>query len=200
MKGEIPKTLFAMASVQPESARLANSVLIIIDAQREYTDGALPLAGIDEAVNEITRLLVRARKAGAPVIHIVHKGKGTLFNPDGPYFEIVAPLQPLADEAIIEKTRVSAFVDTELEAAIQRTGRKNLIIVGFMTHHCVSSTTRAARDLGYMPTIVASTTATRDLPDNHGRVVKASELQTAILAELADGIASVVQNERDIQE
>ncbi|MDO8989678.1 MAG: cysteine hydrolase family protein [Sideroxyarcus sp.] len=196
--GELPKTLFEMAGAKAEPAKLSNSVLIIIDAQREYVDGALPLAGVEAAISETARLLVRARKSGTPVIHVVHKGKGALFNPDGPYFEIVAALRPRQDESIIEKARVSAFADTRLEDAIQRTGRKNLIIVGFMTHNCVSSTARAARDLSYVPTIVALATATRDLPDGRGGVVSAAVLQTASLAALADRTAWVVQKELDI--
>jgi nicotinamidase-related amidase len=196
----LPKTLFEMAGAKPDPAKLSNAVLIIIDAQREYVDGALPLAGVDAAIAEIAQLLARARKSGTPVIHIMHKGKGGLFNPDGHYFEIVAPLRPLAGEPVIEKMRVSAFADTKLEEAIQRTGRNNLIIVGFMTHNCVSSTARAARDLGYVPTVVATATATRDLPDGKGKVVPASVLQAASLAELADRTAWVVQKEKEIQE
>jgi nicotinamidase-related amidase len=198
--GALPQTLFEMAGAKPEPARLSNAVLIIIDAQREYVEGALPLVGVDAAIAEIAQLLTRARKSGTPVIHIMHKGKGALFNPDGHYFKIVAPLQPLIGETVIEKMRVSAFADTRLEEAIQHTGRKNLIIVGFMTHNCVSSTARAARDLGYVPTIVATATATRDLPDGKGSVVTASALQAASLAELADRTAWVVQKEQDIQE
>ena len=36
---------------KPEPARLSNSVLVIIDAQREYVDGALPLSGVDAAID-----------------------------------------------------------------------------------------------------------------------------------------------------
>jgi nicotinamidase-related amidase len=196
----LPKTLFEMAGAKPEPGKLSNAVLIIIDAQREYVDGALPLVGIEAAIKETAQLLTRARKSGTPVIHIVHKGKGALFNPDGRYFEIVAPLHPLTGEIVIEKMRVSAFADTKLEEAIRRTRRKNLIIVGFMTHNCVSSTARAARDLGYVPTIVATATATRDLPDGKAGVIPATALQAASLAELADRTAWVVQREGDIQE
>lgn len=198
--GSLPQTLFELAGARPEPVKLSNAVLIIIDTQREYVDGALPLVGVDAAIEEIVKLLARARKSGTPVIHIMHKGKGTLFNPDGRNFEIVAPLHPFAGETVIEKIRVSAFADTRLEEAIQRTGRKNLIIVGFMTHNCVSSTARVARDLGYVPTIVAAATATRDLPDSKGGVVPAAVLQVASLAELSDRTAWVVQNELDIQE
>ena len=198
--GELPKTLFEMAGAKPQPAKLSNSVLLIIDAQREYVDGALPLSGVDAAIAETAQLLARARKFGTPVIHVVHKGQGALFNPNGKYFAIVAALHPLNGETIVEKMRVSAFADTKLEEAIQRTGRKSLIIVGFMTHNCVSSTARAARDLGYVPTIVASATATRDLPDGKGGVVAASVLQAASLAALADRTAWVVQKAQEIQE
>jgi nicotinamidase-related amidase len=198
--GELPKTLFEMAGVKAEPVKLSNSVLLIIDAQREYTDGALPLAGVDAAIAETAKLLARARISGTPVIHVVHKGKGAFFNPNGKYFEIVAPLHPQAGEVVIEKMRVSSFADTKLEEAIQHTGRKSLIIVGFMTHNCVSSTARAARDLGYATSIVAAATATRDLPDGKGGVIPAAVLQAVSLAGLADRNAVVVQGERNIQD
>ncbi len=196
--GDLPKTLFEMAGAKQEAARLSNSVLIVIDAQREYVDGALPLDGVNAAISEIGKLLARARKSGTPVIHIVHKGKGTLFNPASSGFEIVAPLRPQANETIIEKNRVSAFADTRLEEAIQRTGRRNLIVVGFMTHNCVSSTARAAYDLGYAPTVVAAATATRGLPDGQGGVIPAPALRAATLAALADRAAAVALAETDI--
>jgi nicotinamidase-related amidase len=198
--GALTQTLFEMAGAKPEPARLSNSVLVIIDAQCEYVDGALPLAGVDAAIAESARLLVRARKSGTPVIHIVHKGQGALFNPGGRSFEIVAPLRPQTGETVIEKMRVSAFAGTKLEEVIQHAGKKNLIIVGFITHNCVSSTARTARDLGYVPTIVAAATATRDLPDGKGDVVPAAAVQAASLAALADRTAWVVQMGRDIQE
>lgn len=189
-----------MAGAKPEAGRLSNSVLVIVDAQREYVDGALPLVGVNEAIAEIGKLLARARKSGTPVVHIVHRGNGSLFNPSMPAFEIATPLRPQAGEAVIEKMRVSAFAGTGLEEAIQRTGRKNLIVAGFMTHNCVSSTARAARDLGYAPTVVAAATATRDLPDGRGGVITASVLQASSLAALADRTATVVPAQQDISD
>jgi len=195
---ELPRTLFEMAGVRPEAGRLSNSVLVIVDAQHEYVDGALPLVGVDAAIAETAQLLARARKSGAPVIHIVHRGNVALFNPAAVGFEIVAALRPLPNETVVEKNRVSAFAGTELGAALQRADHKNLIIAGFMTHNCVSSTARAARDLGYAPTVVAAATATRDLPDGRDGVIAASVLQASSLAALADRTAIVVSAQRDI--
>ena len=66
-----------------------------------------------------------------------------------------------------------------------------------MTHMCVSSTARDAFNLGYRPTIVASTTATRELPVPGGTPVPATTLQTATLAGIADLFAVVAGNAHD---
>ena len=47
---------------------------------------------------------------------------------------------------------------------------------------CVNSTARDAFNLGYPPTVVASTTATRQLPVPGGTPVPAATLQTTTLA------------------
>jgi len=64
-------------------------------------------------ISEIGKLLARARKSGTPVIHVVHKGYGALFDPS-PGFEIVASLRPQSNEIIVEKSRVSVFAGTTL--------------------------------------------------------------------------------------
>jgi len=202
MSEQKPQTLLAMSGFKLEATSLKDSVLVIIDAQREYVDGKLPLDGIDASIKEAAQLLERARKAGTPVIHVVHKGKpgGALFNPDGPYFEIVSALAPKPDETIIKKALPNAFANTNLEETLARIGRKKLIVIGYMTHMCVSSTVRAATDRGYRATIVAKATATRDLPAPDGGVVTASAVQGASLAALADRFAAVVQSAGDIPE
>jgi nicotinamidase-related amidase len=64
---------------------------------------------------------------------------------------------------------------------------------------CVSSTVRAALDLGYRSIVPASATATRDLPDPvTGAVVSAGALQSASLAALSDRFATVVDDSAKI--
>lgn len=198
--GPPPPSLAEIAGLKQESAHLKDAALVIIDAQREYLDGHLPLAGMASSVKEAARLLARARQAGTPVIHVVHKGKGALFNPDSPYFQIVPSLRPLPGERVVEKTKVSAFADTDLDAVLASTGKKKLILAGYMTHHCLSTTARAALDRGYAVTIVADATATRDLPDGRGGTIPAATVQAANLAALADRTAVVVKHPQDIPE
>lgn len=195
----LPPTLAALAGAVVEPGRFSNSVLIIVDAQQEYVDGILPLAGVDGAIIEIEHLLGHARKAGTPVVHVVHRGGGKLFNPESRYYGIIANLEPKQGETVIEKRRTSSFAGTQLEDILRSTGRNNLLLVGFMTHHCVSSTARAARDLGYQPTVIARATATRDLPDGRGGIVPAATIQAAALAALADKTAVVVETSAAIR-
>lgn len=188
-------TMLQMAGASPAPATMANGVLLIIDAQREYTDGLLPLTGVTSAVDALAGLLDKARKAGAPVVHVRHKGSptGKAFNPTLGGFAIVKQLAPREGETIVDKGLPNAFAGTKLAKHLGAIGRKNLIVGGFMTHMCVSATVRAATDHGFMSTIAADTVATRDLPDaTGGATIAADEINRITLAALSDRFAWIV--------
>jgi nicotinamidase-related amidase len=190
-----PKTLLQMAGAGVAATPLAESVVIVIDAQCEYVNGKVPLADVELALEGIARLLRLARQAGTPVIHVVHRGRaGGLFDPLGRSFQIHPQAAPAAGEKIIEKELPNAFAKTALHLALQASGRKSLVLAGFMTHMCVSSTARAALDHGWRTTVVADACATRDLPCAlGGEPIPASVVQRTALAALADRFATVVQ-------
>ncbi len=187
-------TLFGLAGVSAVPAPLTEATLVIIDAQEEYRSGRLPLFGLAAAVGRLGALLAAARAAGTPVIHVVHRGgAGGLFDPAAPGGAILAEVQPLPGEKVIEKGLPSAFAGTDLHEQLRATGRPALLLAGFMTHMCVSTTARAALDLGYQITVAADATATRGLPDPlGGPALGAAEVQRAALAELADRFAAIV--------
>lgn len=190
------RTLLQMAGVVRPAPLLALSSVVVIDAQREYVDGLVPLDGVEAALAAIGRLLDAARGAGAPVIHVAHRGaegSGGPFDPRGPGFAFAAPALPAPGEAVVEKTLPNAFAGTDLQARLAATGRKSVIFVGFMTHMCVSTTARAALDLGYVSYVAADAVATRALPDPLGGPdIPAPDIHRAALAELADRFATVV--------
>jgi nicotinamidase-related amidase len=190
-----PLTLLELGGgTRPKPARLAESVVVIIDAQREYTDGRLPLANVQAALQQTQRLLTRARAAGIPIIHIQQvstPGRG-LFDSTAPFVVFVPEAMPVTGEVIITKVLPNAFAGTSLDDTLKKLGRKNLIISGYMTHMCVSATARAALDLGYRTTVVADACATRDLPDVNGGTIDAATVHRVALAELADRFSAVV--------
>lgn len=191
-----PKTLLEMAGVTPTPSALTAAAVVIIDAQREYVDGKVPLPGVAPALSEIHRLLERARTAGAPVIHIRHRGRPSgAFDPAAVGFQIAPEAEPARDETVIDKLLPNAFADTGLKDAIAASGRRELVLAGFMTHMCVEATARAALDLGFKTTVVAAATATRDLPDPvGGEGIPAAEVQRNALAALNDRFAVVVRD------
>jgi len=186
-------TMLQMSGMAPTPATMADGVLVIVDAQREYTDGLLPLPGVSVAIDALAVLLDKARRAGAPIVHIRHKGPGKAFNPSSSGFEIVKQLAPRDGETIVDKGLPNSFAGTDLGKYLTATGRKNLIVGGFMTHMCVSATIRSATDHGYMSTVAADTVATRDLPDaTGGATVTADAINKITLAALADRFAWIV--------
>jgi nicotinamidase-related amidase len=188
-----PKTLLELAGVAAIPSRLGDAALIVIDAQREYVDGKLPLNGVKSALAEIGSLLARARRAGTPIIHVKHRGRsGGMFGPDTPGFDLADEAAPAGKETVIEKSLPNAFAGTTLKTVLDGLDRKQLILTGFMTHMCVEATARAALDHGFKTTVVAAATATRDLPDPlTGNAVPAAEVQRNALAALADRFAII---------
>jgi len=192
---DAPKTLLQMAGADLGPAKLSEATLVIIDAQNEYRTGALPLAGIDAAVVEIAALLKRARAAGTPIVHVQHSGRpGGAFDLDDERGRIMQEVEPEGGEPVVQKPLPNALAQTDLAERLEAAGRKQLIVCGFMTHMCVSSTARAALDHGYRVTIPAAACATRDLPAPDGGVVEAATLHRAALAGLADRFAIVARD------
>lgn len=186
-------SLLDMLGAPAKPAKLAESCVVIVDAQREYLDGSVPLKGIEAALAEIKKLLARARAASVPVFHVVHhtQAGAPIFDPDSPMSDIIESVKPEGNERVIKKNLPSAFVNTDLQKYLQETGRKEIVVAGFMTHMCINATTRSAVDLGFTPTVIGSACATRDLPAPDGGVVPADTVHKSNLASLADLLASV---------
>ncbi len=194
-----PKTLLEMAGADIRPASFQDACLLLIDCQREYLDGGVILPGIKAAMAEISRLLEAARGNHSPVFHIKHLGRpGGAFDPQRGGC-IIDTAAPEGNETVIGKTLPNAFAGTDLAEKIAATGRRQLLVCGFMTHMCVSATVRAAIDHGLFSTVIAAATATRDLPGPNGHgIVSAAELQRASLAALADRFCAIAATGADI--
>ena len=191
-----PKTLLEMAGAPLEPSALSAATVVMIDCQNTYVDGGLALPGVASALEEGARLLEKARAAGTPIVHIAHAGKpgGAVFDPEGHSGRIADQVTPEGDEPVVWKSLPNAFAGTDLHERLQSIGREEIIVAGFMTHMCISSSARAALDLGYRCTVVDSATATRDLPDTKGGVIAADALHRASLAALADRFAVIARD------
>jgi nicotinamidase-related amidase len=192
-------TLRSLLAMPERPAPLAKSALILIDCQNTYREGLMQLEGVEPALAECAKLLDRARKAGAPVIHIQHDaGPGSPYDVRERIGRIADPVAPREGEKVITKAYPSSFEKTDLDAELKRLGVTDLVLAGFMTHVCVNSTARAAFNHRYRPTVVASATATRSLPNPVGGTLPAQLVHEGALAALADIFAIVVPDEKGV--
>ncbi|WP_207938165.1 isochorismatase family protein, partial [Pseudomonas sp. 51_B] len=86
------------------------------------------------------------------------------------------------------------FHGTELLERLQNLGSLDLIVCGFMSHSSVSTTVRAAKNLGFRCTLVEDACATRDLPFKGG-VLSAERVQEAEMAIMADNFATLAKTQ-----
>jgi len=193
-------TLRTLTGMDPNPAPISDSALVLIDCQQTYREGVMQLENVEPALQEAAALLKRFRDAGRPVIHIMHEaGAGTPYDISAPIGQIANVVAPIDGETVIVKTFPSAFEQTELDAELKSHGVKNVVYVGFMTHMCVNSTTRASFNHGYGNTVVAGATATRAIPNPAtGADMPAAQLHNASLSALGDMFAVVVPRAGDV--
>ena len=185
-----PKTLLDLAGRVIPLPSLAEATLLLIDYQNEYRAGPLALPEADLAIERAVDLLAAVRAAGGRVVHVAHAGRaGGLFDRDAEGGAFVAALAPLDGEPVVEKRAVSAYFGTDLADKLGAPGERPLIVAGFMTHNCVSSTVRDAGDRGHTVVVAHDACATRALPDALGGTVPADVLHTASIAALSDRFA-----------
>lgn len=191
------ETFRKIFGVDETPSPLDKSVLLLIDIQREYRDGRVPLANVDAAADEAGRLLALARRNGVPVFHIAHDaGPGAqAFATDSPYRDFLPQVTPLEEEPVLYKRNANAFLGTGLIDLIRATGRTEVIIAGNTAGVCVSTSARsAAEEHGLRVTVVADAIAARDVPDPLGGVIDAETVRRVALAELADLFAVIVKD------
>ena len=193
-----PSTLLELAGGEFDTLDWSNCAIVFIDYQNEYVDGAMPLgqAG-SKATANAQRLLDKARKQDIPIFHIAHHGadNGNVFDPLSANVDIVDQLKPLDGEKTITKKHPNAFYDTQLQALISASGKQQVIFAGFMSHMCVSSSVRAAFDLGFQNFVCHDACATRALPDYKKETISAEVMHDTAMAALQDRFAALVSTD-----
>jgi nicotinamidase-related amidase len=193
--GASPATLRALYGLPPTAALdPARTALVLVDFQREFLDGGLPLPDAAPAVDRAARLLAWARAGGVAVVFVrqVAARPGPLFAPDSPGARPIPGLEPRDGDLVVTKSAAGGFTGTDLDDRLKARGIERLVIAGFMTHLAVDSTARDATVRGYGVVVAADATATRALPDPAGTAtIDHRTLQRAALASLADRFAEV---------
>jgi nicotinamidase-related amidase len=166
---------------------MSKNGLLVVDVQNDYFPGGRwTLSNMEQASDNVARLIAAARAAGHPVFHVQH----VMEEADSPFFtkgtagaEIHPKVKPAAGEAQVVKNEVNAFLGTDLKAKLDAADVKDLVVCGAMSHMCVDAATRAASDFGYKVTLVHDACATRDAEFN-GVKVPARDVHASFMAAL----------------
>jgi len=138
--------------------------LLVIDLQRGMFMDATPYDG-EGVLSRAASLLERARRKGAPILHVRHDGgPGDPLAKGEPGFEIHPDVAPRPGEPVFEKTVCSAFPGTDLDARLKSLGITRLIIVGMQTEYCIDTNCRVAFDRGYEVVLAKDAHTTFDTP------------------------------------
>lgn len=168
--------------------------ILVVDLQNEYLPaGKLPLSGIEAAVASARRVIDHARSTGLPVFHIRHESDDNaagFFIKGSHGVETQPAVSPTGEEAVIVKSHINAFRETELKKQLDARGIQRLVIVGAMSHMCIDAVVRAAADMGYPVTVLHDACATLDVSFG-GVKVPAAHVQAAIMAAFEFGYATV---------
>ncbi len=149
-------------------------------------------ANVSSTRQAILTLLTKYRAANSSVIHVAHDTppSAPIFTPGTPLAEVFPELHPYPNnshEAIIHKQHPGSFTGTNLEQQIKQTGKKQLVLVGYMAHVCVSTTARQAAERGYDVILAKGAIGDRDIPG-----VDAGTVVDIVLKELGDAFGTVV--------
>ncbi|MBJ9702392.1 cysteine hydrolase family protein [Acinetobacter calcoaceticus] len=160
--------------------------LLIIDVQNDYfKNGKMELVGPDQALEKIKQLEQYFSEKNLPIIYVQHINppQASFFQENTDGVLLHPELNAQNDALIVIKHYPNSFLETNLDELLKAHQIEQLVITGMMTHICIDSGTRAAKERGYHPILIGDATATRDLSYD-GKTVKAEDVQTAFLAAL----------------
>ncbi|QRG70359.1 cysteine hydrolase family protein [Brevibacillus choshinensis] len=174
-----------------------NAALILIDVQNHFDDPALGQRNNPNAEERMAELLHVWRETNRPVIHIQHISNPSL--PHHPGRDIKSIVAPLPNEPVMVKQVNSAFIGTNLEGHLREAGIETLVIAGLTTDHCVSTTTRMAKNLGFDPYLVSDATATFERISFDGKRHRAEDIHHLALVSLHEEFAQVTETSKILE-
>jgi len=162
------------------------TAVVIMDFQQRIV--ANNASEPENVVKQAASVLDGARKAGIPVIYVMHRGGAlTEYAPD---VELHPGVPPAEGEKIITKVRPGPFSTTDLDVTLRESGRDTIGIMGVSTSGCVLSCTRWAVDVNYKFIVVSDACSdgdaevhrvlTEKIYPRFGTVVNAQEFLNAI--------------------
>jgi nicotinamidase-related amidase len=167
--------------------------LIVVDAQNEFSsDGLRPVPKHAQALSGIEDHIRRVRKNMWPIAWVRHFNKpneskafvkgtwGAELSPG------LGPKAGFGPETIFEKDVYGAFTGTGLESWLRSNDVSQVLIVGFYTHGCISTSAREALVRGFDVSVDPNATGATDMKHHLLGEQTADEVRRFALLHLAN--------------
>jgi nicotinamidase-related amidase len=152
--------------LDPEQVPIAQSALLVIDAQDSFKVGPRWARRNNPAFEKNVSALVEAyRAAHLPVVFFLHTDSDESFAEDSPSFKLMDFLKPRKDEPVMVKNTRNCFTSTTLQPYLIEKGVRRVSITGIQMEQCCETTARIAADLGYAVDFVTEATMTFPIPN-----------------------------------
>ena len=183
---------------------MGKAALLIIDMQNDFVLEGKPhqVPGARAVIPKIQAVLSEFRRRSLPVFHIVriHRADGSdveIFRQgrfrDHPFAvsgthggAVVDELAPQQGEYVLEKTRMSAFIGTELDLMLRTLGVTTVFVAGIQTPNCIRTTVFDAMAYNYPAVLIDDATGAaseeihranaRDMQNIGVRIVKTADV------------------------
>lgn len=168
---------------------VGRTALVVIDPQNDFLhpEGWYAGHGVDiehmrRCIEPVKRLVAACRDRGIPIIWTRHgfrdaRDGGWLvsmrpFLRDGGLrigtwgYEVLDELGARLEDRYVEKNRLSAFFQTNLDLQLRAVDAETVLIAGVLTNQCVAATSKDAMFRDFKPIVVEEATGTT-LPHLH---------------------------------
>jgi nicotinamidase-related amidase len=178
--------------------------LIVIDAQNEFSEGGkrpVPFHGTTLA--RIQWQVARARERNQPIAWLQHYNKpheSPAFARNSWGAELSPGLGPKPEsqlEKLFTKEVFGAFYDTDLEDWLRSLGAQELLMTGFFSHMCLSTSAREALVRGFSVFVDPNATGAHDLVHPILGTQTADEVRRSALLQLSDMGVTIMENEQE---
>lgn len=169
--------------------------LVIIDVQKDYFKGGRwELYQSEQVLEQIKTLIGAFRAKKFPIVYMQHiSPKGAAFFEEGTTGTAIHPeITPQETDSVIIKHYPNSFFKTDLQAVLEEKKIDELYVCGMMSHMCVDTTVRSAKDHGYPVTLFADACATKDLTFEGG-ILPATTVHKVFMASLNGTFAKVTK-------
>lgn len=179
--------------------------LIVIDVQNEFSfAGQRPVPGHDAALAAIKYRVAEARKNGDTIAWVRHYNKPTespAFVPGSwgaEYSPGAGPAAGVPLEKEFVKNVYGAFTGSDIGSWLSGAGVYKVLIVGFYTHGCVSTTSREAIMAGLEVLLDPEATGACDMDHPMLGQLSADEVRRSALLQLVHMGASLISSHADL--